>query len=279
MALRPFGPTGVSVPKIGLGTWMIDEDDQKSALAALERGLELGLSHLDTAELYGSGSAEDLVARVIKGRRERVFLVSKVLPTHASRQGTLRACEQSLRRLGTDYLDAYLLHWPGSHPLSGTLEAFQELRAKGRIRAFGVSNFDVPGLEQALALVGPGQLACNQVLYHLAERTIEHEVLPWCEAHGVAVVGYTPFGRSAFPPPAGRDVLEGLARARGLGPRALALAFLTRRPGLFAIPKSSNPRHVEENAKALDLELGPAEIEAIDRAFPVGRRRRGVASL
>jgi diketogulonate reductase-like aldo/keto reductase len=279
MMERPFGSTGVSVPKLGLGTWQMEADDEASAVLALRAGLDRGLSHIDSAELYGSGAAERIVAKAIVGRRDQVFLVSKVLPTNASRAGTLRACEASLKRLGTDRLDCYLLHWPGSHPLSETIAAFEALVEQGKIRSYGVSNFDVDELEAALALAGPGRIACNQVLYHLAERGIEHEVVPWCEAHGVAVVGYTPFGRAAFPPAPGRAALEALAQKKGVTTRQLALAFLTRRPSLFAIPKSSNPRHVEENAGALALTLTDAEIAAIDHAFPIGRRRRGVAML
>jgi diketogulonate reductase-like aldo/keto reductase len=279
MTQKPFGPTGVNVPKIGLGTWQMEADDEAIAVSALRAGLDLGLTHVDTAELYGSGAAEEIVAQAIAGRREEVFLVSKVLPQNASRRGTVRACEASLKRLGTDRLDCYLLHWSGSHPLEDTIAGFEELVQKGKIRSYGVSNFDVEKLEAAFAIAGPGRIACNQVLYHLAERGIEHEVLPWCEAHGVALVGYTPFGRAAFPPAPGRAALEALAAGKGATTRALALAFLTRRPSLFAIPKSSDPRHVRENAAALALMLSPTEIETIDRAFPIGKRRRGVATL
>jgi diketogulonate reductase-like aldo/keto reductase len=279
MTQKPFGPTGVNVPKIGLGTWQMEADDEASAVQALRAGLDLGLTHVDTAELYGSGAAEEIVAQAIAGRRDEVFLVSKVLPENASRRGTVRACEASLKRLGTDRLDCYLLHWSGSHPLEDTIAGFEELVQQGKIRSYGVSNFDVGELEAALAIAGPGRIACNQVLYHLAERSIEHEVLPWCEEHGVAVVGYTPFGRAAFPPASGRTALEALARAKGTTTRALALGFLTRRPSLFAIPKSSDPRHVQENAAALALPLSPSEIATIDRGFPIGKRRRGVATL
>ena len=279
MTRKAFGPTGVDVPNVGLGTWQMENDDATSAVRALRRGLDLGMTHVDTAELYGSGRAEELVREAIAGRRDEVFLVSKVLPTNASRRGTLKACEASLKRLGTDRLDCYLLHWSGSHPLADTLAAFEDLVQQGKIRSFGVSNFDAAELEQALALAGPGRIACNQVLYHLGERTIEHEVVPFCEKHGIAVVGYTPFGRGAFPPASGRAELSALAENKGVTPHALALAFLTRRPSLFAIPKSSDARHVEENAGGLSLSLSSAEIAAIDSAFPVGKRRRGVATL
>jgi diketogulonate reductase-like aldo/keto reductase len=276
---RPFGPTGRNVPIIGQGTWQMEGDDRTGAIKALRRGLELGLLHVDTAELYGSGEAERIVAEAIVDRRDDVFLVSKVLPENATRKGTIRACEASLARLNTDRLDCYLLHWAGSHPLEGTLRAFEELEQAGKIRSFGVSNFDEGELEEALAIVGPHRLACNQVLYHLKERTIEHAVVPWCEEHGVAVVGYTPFGRGRFPPPPGDRVLASIAARHGTSPRAVALAFLTRRPGFFAIPKASRSEHVEENARALGLVLTPADIAEIDRAYPVGKRRRGVATL
>ena len=279
MTLRGFGPTGKQVPNVGLGTWQMEGDDAASAVRALRRGLDLGLTHVDTAELYGSGRAEEIVREAIAGRRDEVFLVSKVLPTNASRRGTLRACEATLARLGTDRLDCYLLHWSGSHPFAETLAAFEELVLAGKIRSFGVSNFDVGELEAAVALAGPGRIACNQVLYHLGERTIEHEVVPFCEAHGIAVVGYTPFGRGPFPPAPGREALTSLAEKKGVTTRALALAFLTRRPSFFAIPKSSSARHVEENAAALSLTLSPAEMGAIERAFPLGKRRRSVAML
>jgi diketogulonate reductase-like aldo/keto reductase len=279
MTRKAFGPTGVLVPNVGLGTWQMEGDDRASAVRALRRGLELGMTHVDTAELYGSGQAEEIVREAIAGRRDEVFLVSKVLPTNASRRGTVRACEASLTRLGTDRLDCYLLHWSGSHPLAETIAAFEELVQKGKIRSYGVSNFDASELRAALELAGPGRIVCNQVLYHLGERTIEHEVVPFCEENGIAVVGYTPFGRGPFPPASGRAELTALAEKKGVTPHALALAFLTRRPSLFAIPKSSAARHVEENAAALELPLSPAEIELVDRAFPVGKRRRGVAML
>ncbi|HTZ67705.1 MAG TPA: aldo/keto reductase, partial [Roseiarcus sp.] len=194
MPRRPFGPTGRQVPVIGQGTWYIDRADSATAIAALRRGLDLGMTHIDTAEMYGAGAAEDLVGAAINGRRDEVFLVSKVLPQNASLSGTISACERSLKRLGTDRLDCYLLHWRGRHPLDDTLAAFERLRADGKILSWGVSNFDVDDLDEIRLLAGPGQLACNQVLYHLRERAIEQAVLPWCEADGVAVVAYSPFG-------------------------------------------------------------------------------------
>lgn len=280
MTTRPFGSTGAMVPVLGQGTWQMESDDHRRAVAALRAGLDLGMTHIDTAELYGSGRVEQLVAEVIAGRRDEIYLVSKVMPNNATRAGTIRACEQSLSRLRTDHLDCYLLHWPGNHPLEGTIEAFEELRAAGKIRAWGVSNFDVEELSHALSIAGPGKIACNQVLYHLKQRDIEHEVLPWCKANDVAVVGYTPFGRTAFPPPgASGKVLEEIARRRGATTRQVALAFLTRDPILFGIPKASSTDHVRENAGAKVVALDDADIAQLDKAFPLPRRRSGIPML
>ena len=281
LARRPFGPTGALVPRVGLGTWYLEQSDVKTAVAAVKMALDLGLTHIDTAELYGSGKAESLVGQGIEGRRDDVFLVSKVIPSNASRNGTVTHCEQTLERLRTDHLDCYLLHWPGSHPLEDTIAALEELVQSGKTRAWGVSNFDEGELQSALDIAGPGRIACNQVLYHLEERGIEHAVLPWCEENGVAVVGYTPFGQHRqFPPRgAGGAVLSKIAERRGVTARQVALAFLTRRPDLFAIPKSTHPEHLRENAGAARVELSAADIAAIESAFPIGRRRRGVAML
>lgn len=276
-----FGSTRAEVPKVGLGTWYLESSDSRTAIAAVRTALDLGLSHVDTAELYGSGQAESLVGQAIEGRRDEVFLVSKIIPSNASRQGTIKHCEQTLRRLRTDHLDCYLLHWPGSHPLQDTIAALEALVQSGKTRAWGVSNFDEDELQSALEIAGPGRIACNQVLYHLEERSIEHAVVPWCEANDVAVVGYTPYGQHRqFPPrgPGGAALSE-VAQRLGATARQVALAFLTRRSSLFAIPKSTNPEHLRENAGGARLELSAADIAAIERAFPLGRRRRGVAML
>jgi diketogulonate reductase-like aldo/keto reductase len=264
------------VPVIGQGTWQLEEADRASAIAALRGGLDLGATHVDTAELYGDGSVEELVAEAIRGRRDEVFLVSKVLPENASRKGTVAACERSLARLGTDRLDCYLLHWRGEHPLAGTIAAFEQLRQEGKILSWGVSNFDEADLEEVLSLAGPGRLACNQVLYHLRERAIEHNVIPWCERNGVAVVGYSPFGSGSFPGPRskGGRVLQEIANVHDATPRQVALRFLVRRPSLFTIPKASSPEHAAENAGAGDLRLTESELARIDRAFPRGPRPR-----
>jgi diketogulonate reductase-like aldo/keto reductase len=272
MQQRPFGAGGASVTVIGQGTWNIDVGDRAAAIAALRRGLDAGMTHIDTAEMYGE--AEPLVAEAIAGRRDEVFLVSKVLPSNASHAGTRAACERSLRRLKTDRLECYLLHWRGRHPLAETFAAFEELRRDGKILSWGVSNFDAHDLEEAVR-VGAGTIACNQVLYHLQQRAIEHAVIPCCKANGVAVVSYSPFGQERFPGPrsAGGRVLAEIAKVHGATPRQVALAFLTRDPALFAIPKAGREDHAAENAGAGDLRLSADEIARIDAAFPLGPPR------
>lgn len=281
MQRRLFGPTGRQVAAIGMGTWYFEQADRRTAIGALQGGLDLGMNHIDTAEMYGSGVAEQLTGEAIAGRRDEVFLVSKVLPHNASRTGTRIACERSLARLRTDRLDCYLLHWRGPHPLAETVAAFEELREEGKILTWGVSNFDVRDLDEVLAIAGEGHLACNQVLYHLLERAIESSVIPWCERHSVAVVAYSPFGHSRFPGPhtAGGRVLTEIAAARNATPRQVALAFLARRPSVFAIPKAANLDHVEENAGAGDLHLSDPELARIDAAFPLGTGRGSLPML
>ena len=237
------------------------------------------MTHVDTAEMYTG--AEEIVAEAIRGRRDEVFLVSKVLPRNASRAGTVAACERSLRLLRTDCLDVYLLHWRGTVPLGETLAAFADLAAQGKIRAFGVSNFDVADLEELAALAPPARIACNQVLYHLGERAIEHAVLPWCAARGVAVVAYTPFGDRAFPglrSTGGRALAE-IAAAHGATPRQVALRFLTRHPNVFTIPKAAALGHVEENAGAGSFALSADEAARLDAAFPRGPLPRDLPTL
>ncbi len=278
---KPFGHLGIPVPPIGQGTWQMERDDRRAAIDAISRGIDAGLIHIDTAEMYGGGEVEEIVAEAIGGRREQVFLASKVLPSNASLEGTLRACEQSLKRLRTDHLDLYLLHWPGPVPLEDTIGAFDRLVEQGKIRTWGVSNFGVEDLERAIAIAGAGKVACNQVLYHLGERTIEHFVLPWCEKHEVAVVGYSPFGSGRFPLPhtAGGRALAEIASGHAATPRQVALAFLTRRRSLFTIPKAARRDHAIENSGAATIVLSDADVARIDRAFPLGRRRRGVPIL
>jgi diketogulonate reductase-like aldo/keto reductase len=279
MRSRQFGSSKSEVPVIGQGTWYIDRGNRKDAVAALRRGIDLGMTHIDTAEMYGD--AELVVAEAVAGRRDEVFLVSKVLPSNASRRGTITACERSLQRLKTDRLDCYLLHWRGSYPLDETVAAFEELARAGKIRSWGVSNFDTDDLNEMLAVAGKGKIACNQVLYHLMERAIEHAVIPWCEAHGVAVVAYSPFGHNDFPSARGKvgEVLQAIADAHGASPRQVALSFLTRDPAVFAIPKAASAEHAADNAAAGELVLSDGEIAALDKTFPRGPKPRGLPML
>ena len=270
MRQQKFSPDGPQVSVIGQGTWYIDRGDRKRAVAALRRGVDLGMTHIDTAEMYGD--AELVVAEAIAGQRDKIFLVSKVLPSNASQRGTIAACERSLKRLKTDRLDCYLLHWRGSYPLSETVAAFDDLVRAGKIRSWGVSNFDVDDLDEMLDVAGEGRIACNQVLYHPRERAIEYAVIPWCEQHGVAVVAYSPFGHNDFPLPQSKagEALQRIADAHGATPRQVALAFLIRETAVFAIPKASTPEHAAENAGAGELVLTQADIAALEAVFPRG---------
>jgi diketogulonate reductase-like aldo/keto reductase len=279
MKSRPFGSSARDVSVIGQGTWYIDRGDRERAVAALQRGIDLGMTHIDTAEMYGD--AEPVIAEAIAGRRDDVFLVSKILPGNASRRGTVTACERSLKRLKTDRLDCYLLHWRGSYPLDETVAAFEQLVSAGKIACWGVSNFDTDDLEELLAVAGKGKIACNQVLYHLNERAIEHAVIPWCEQHGVAVVAYSPFGHNDFPEPKSKPgkTLQSIADAHGASARQVALGFLTRRPAVFAIPKASSEEHAADNAAAGKLTLSENELAALDEAFPRGPKPRGLPML
>lgn len=272
----PFGASQVALPRVGLGTWMMETDDQKEVIATLRAGLDQGLTYIDTAEMYGSGQVESLVGEALLGRRQEVFLTSKVLPENAGYEGTLVACEESLKRLRTDYLDLYLLHWRGRKPLSETFCAFERLLEQGKIRFFGVSNFDVTDLEEAIGLVGSNKIVCNQVLYHLEERVIEKAVLPFCRKHNIAVVAYSPFAQGQFPSAtsAGGKVLGEIATRHHVTSRQVALAFLLRNPEVFTIPKTSKVKHVLENGHAMELVLTPAELGAIETVFPLGKHRR-----
>jgi diketogulonate reductase-like aldo/keto reductase len=279
MKSQKFGSNGPEVSVIGQGTWYIDHGDRKSAVVALRRGIDLGMTHIDTAEMYGD--AELVVADAMAGKRDGIFLVSKVLPSNASRRGTITACDRSLKRLKTDRLDCYLLHWRGSYPLAETVAAFEELVSAGKIRSWGVSNFDADDLNEMLAVAGKGKIACNQVLYHLQERAIEHAVIPWCETHGTAVVAYSPFGHNDFPSPRSKagEVLQSIADAHGASPRQIALAFLTRNHQVFTIPKASMAEHAADNAAAGKIALKDVEITALDKAFPRGPKPRGLPML
>jgi diketogulonate reductase-like aldo/keto reductase len=264
------------VPLVGQGTWNLERDDPTKAVEALRAGIDAGMTHIDTAELYGSGRVERLLRDVVRDRRDELFLVSKVLPQNAAYHDALEACDRSLERLGTDRLDLYLLHWRGGVPLEETFRAFDALERAGKIRAWGVSNFDVDDLDEAFAIAGRDRIACNQVLYHLAERSIEHAVVPWCRAHRVAVVAYSPFGSGRFPSPRseGGRALETVARRHDATARQVALAFLMRRTGAFSIPKAARAEHALDNARAADLELDDTDMQAIDAAFPAKPKRR-----
>ncbi len=275
MKHKPFGTTGVDLPVIGQGTWNMPESGsaRRDAQRAIVRGIELGMTHLDTAEMYGAGAVEQFLGEAIRGiPREKLFITTKVLPSNATYQGTLDAAQRSLERLRCDYLDLYLLHWPGSHPLEETMRAFEALLERGTTRLVGVSNFESDEMLEAASYLHAAPLACNQVLYHLGERGVEHELIPVARQRGIAIVAYTPFGRGGFLRTAkGRSVLESVARKYGATPRQVTLAFLTREPNVFAIPKAAQVAHVEENAAAGSLTLEPADVVAIDRAFPRGR--------
>jgi diketogulonate reductase-like aldo/keto reductase len=278
---RPFGWTREPVSVIGQGTWALESAPRERSIAALRAGLDAGMTMIDTAEMYGSGEVEKIVGEAMQGRRDEVFLVTKVLPTNASRKGTVAACERSLARLGTDRIDLYLYHWPGPHPLEDAIAAFEELQQKGKIRYWGLSNFDVPALDRALAIAGQRGNACDQVLYHLEERAVEHAVLPWCEDHRVPLMAYSPFGSGNFPSPKskGGKVLAEIAAAHGATPHQIALAFLLRDPIVFVIPKAGSAAHAVENAAAAEIELADEEIEAIDRAFPIGEKPQKLPTI
>ncbi len=260
-------PSGVRVPVLGQGTWHMGEDPRRRAneMAALRAGLDLGLSLLDTAEMYGDGATEELVAEVVAGRRAEVFLVSKVLPGNASHQGVLRACERSLRRLRTDHLDLYLLHWRGRTPLEDTLAAFEDLQRAGLILQWGVSNFGPADLQELAALPGGKAAATNQVLYNLTRRGVEYDLLPWCRERGVPVMAYSPVEQGRL---LGHPMLEQIARGHGATPAQVALAWLLRQDGIIAIPKAGTTAHVQDNRAALDVRLTEDDLAALDRAFP-----------
>lgn len=267
MMRRPFGHTGVEVPVIGQGTWQLR--DKGAAAEALREGIRLGMTHIDTAELYTD--SEEVIRDVIADRREDVFLVSKVLPRNASYDGTLEHCEKSVERLGVERLDVYLLHWwSDAHPIEHTMRAMGELVDRGLTRWVGVSNFDVEELEAAKSALGRHRLACNQVLYHLGQRGIESDVLPWCKRNGLAVVGYSPYGSGDFPSPRskGGRVLQEIAERHDKTPRQIALAFLTRDADVFTIPKAEKLEHVRENAGGA-FRLPEEDVERFDDAFPM----------
>jgi diketogulonate reductase-like aldo/keto reductase len=269
---------GENVPALGQGTWHMGENRRRAAeeAAAVRLGIDLGMTLIDTAELYGSGGAEEVVAEAARGRRDRLFIVSKVLPSNASRAGTIAACERSLKRLETDHIDLYLLHWRGSVPLAETLEAFLRLQRDGKIRYHGVSNFDRGDMQEWAALSGGDQAAANQILYNLGRRGPEFDLMPWCAEHQVAVMAYTPLGQGALL----RDKTLGeVARRHGATPAQAALAWLLAKPGTIVIPKASRPEHVRENVGALGVALSADDRAALDRAFPPPTRKTALGML
>jgi len=273
-------PSGASVSRLGQGAWQIGDDRRKRAeeLLALHTGIDLGSVLIDTAEMYGNGRSEELVADVIAGRREQIYLVSKVLPENASRSGTITACERSLKRLKTDYLDLYLLHWRGSVPLEETLEAFTTLRDRGSIRHYGVSNFDRGDLDEATQLPGGAAIATNQVLYNLEQRGVEFDLKPRCEERGMPLMAYSPLGSDSRRLRT-HPVLKKLAARLGATPARLALAWLLRQPDVVVIPKASSEAHVRDNHAALDVMLSGDDLAELDRTFPPPQRPTPLAMI
>lgn len=270
--------SGITVPALGQGTWNMGENAAraKDEIASLKTGLDLGMTLLDTAEMYADGGSEQIVGKAIEGRRDEVFLVSKVYPHNASRKGTIEACERSLKRMKTDRIDLYLLHWRGEYPLAETVAAFESLKADGKIGAWGVSNFDVDDMEELLAVPGGANVAANQVLYNLARRGIEYDVLPWCQEHNIPIMAYSPIeqGRLLHHP----DLIH-IAKTYQATPAQVALAFLLERDGVIAIPKSSNPQRVEENRGAVSLDISDEDWATLDAAFPPPSRKKPLEML
>ena len=259
------------VSALGMGTWMIGDDRTRRAeeIATLQRGIELGMNLIDTAEMYGDGASERLVGEAIRGRRDQVFLVSKVYPHNAGRRGAVAACERSLKRLGVDCLDLYLLHWRGSVPLQETIEGFETLQAQGKIRHWGVSNLDTADMDELVGMAGGNRVAANQVLYNLSRRGIEWDLLPWCAERNIPLMAYSPIEQARLL--RHRDFCE-LARKNGHSPAQLALAWVLRHDGVIAIPKASTRAHLDENYGALQCQIEPALMAEIDRLFPPPRR-------
>ncbi len=271
-------PSGEKVPALGQGTWRMAEDARrrKDEIAALRAGLDLGMTLIDTAEMYASGEAEALTAEAIAGRRDEVFVVSKVLPENATKRGTIAACERSLKRLATDRIDLYLLHWRGSAPLAGTVEAFGELMRAGKIRAWGVSNFDKSDMEELWGLAGGKACATNQVLYNLSRRGIEHDLIPWCEERRVPIMAYSPVEQGRL---VRHREVQAIAQRHKATPAQVALAWTLRHDGVISIPKAGSVAHVKENRAALDLRLTAADFAALDRAFPPPRGPKALEML
>jgi diketogulonate reductase-like aldo/keto reductase len=260
-------PDGERVPALGLGTWHMGDDRRRAQAeeAAVRLGIDLGLTLIDTAEMYGSGGAEEIVGRAAKGRRDGLFIVSKVLPYNASQKGVIDACDRSLKRLQTDRIDLYLLHWRGSVPLPETLAGFARLKRDGKIRHHGVSNFDVGDLQEWTALAGGEGVAANQILYNLQHRAPEWGLIPWCRERRIAIMAYTPLGQGSF---LGNRTLGEIAARHTATPAHVALAWLLRQDGMIVIPKATQLAHVRDNRGAISVKLTDADLAALDRAFP-----------
>lgn len=269
---------GRTVPVVGQGTWRMGDERSRAAdeVKSLQAGLDLGMTLIDTAEMYGNGASERIVGQAVRGRRDEVFVVSKVLPSNASRIGTEAACERSLKHLGIDHIDLYLLHWRGGYPLAETVAAFEALEKAGKIGAWGVSNFDVDDMEELLAVPGGKNVAANQVLYNLSRRGIEYDLLPWCQKRGVAIMAYSPLdeGRLLRNP----DLVH-IAKAHQATPAQIALAFLETRPGVISIPKTGSATRARENRDAMDIHLTPENLTALDNAFPPPKRKRSLEMI
>jgi diketogulonate reductase-like aldo/keto reductase len=271
-------PGGERVPALGQGTWHMGEDRRRATeeAAAVRLGIELGMTLIDTAEMYGSGGSEEMIAQAIDGVRDELFIVSKVYPHNASRSGVVAACERSLKRLRTDRLDLYLLHWRGSVPLAETIEGFERLQRDGKIRHHGVSNFDRADMAEWVALRGGEKVAADQVLYNLSRRGPEWDLVPWCREHGVAIMAYTPLGQGSLL----RDrTLGEIARRHSATPAQVALAWLLRQPGTIVIPKAARLEHVRENRGAVDVVLTDEDLAALDRGFPPPKGRSSLGML
>ncbi|MEE2901494.1 MAG: aldo/keto reductase [Myxococcota bacterium] len=279
MRFRKFGHTDFEVSVVGQGTWNLETYDRKIAIQAFHCGMELGMTHIDTAYDYGNGAAEEFVGEALSDRRNQAFLVSKVLPAVANFKGTIAACEGSLKRLKTDYLDCFLLHWWENNALEETLEAFIQLKKSGKIRSFGLSNLSLDELKQAVDMVGPNQLACHQVVYNIQSRDIEKEMLDWCNQQAIAVVGYAPYGDVRAPSTLfsetlkiGGAAIERIAQNHQVSTRNVVLAFLLSHD-VYVIPKGERPEFAEDNAKAAELILSEDELRELDQLFPVPEDR------
>lgn len=266
-------PGGEAVPALGQGTWQMAEmaGRRTQEIEALRLGVELGMTLIDTAEMYGEGAAEELVAEALAGQRDRLFIVSKVYPHNASRQGVVQACERSLKRLKTDRLDLYLLHWRGSVPLEETVAGFEELLRSGKVRHWGVSNLDLDDMEELFQVPGGETCAANQVLYNVTRRGPEFDLIPWMAAHRMPLMAYSPIEQGRLPR---SGILQKIGQSHGASPFQIALAWLLQKPDVIAIPKASSTDHVRDNHRALEIRLSPEELDAIDAEFPPPRRKR-----